>query len=72
MPGRFPSLENTPSRAERLTIVVAAAALVGRSITLATAAYLGTPNVANFRHFAEPTSSKFEPKILVSVRPRAL
>ena len=62
MPGRFPSLQNPPTRAELLSIVIVAAVLVGWSIALATQAYIGTPNVANFRHFAEPTSSKFEPK----------
>jgi hypothetical protein len=62
MPDKFPSLQKPPSRAELLTIVAAATVLTGWSIALAANAYISTPDIANFRRFAEPASSKFEPK----------
>ncbi len=45
-----------------LIVLIVGVVLTGWSIALAHQAYVSTPNIEDFRHFAEPGSTKYEAK----------
>ena len=57
-----PSARKKLSRLDLLILTIAASAITGLSLALAVQAYIETPNVANFWHFAEPASTKYGTK----------
>ena len=55
-------LQRQAARSELLVVLAIGALLTGWGVHLAVHAYAATPDILNFRHYAEPSSTKFEPK----------